>query len=240
MLIIGHRGARKEAPENTIPSFKHAQDSGCVAFELDIQLSRDLGLVVFHDTTLSRTTGKRGRLSSFSQNRLEQIDARYHTARWGEKCPIPSLEGVISSTTDVVHWQFEVKTDSWIKLYILHHKLARLITRYGLQDTATITSFDKRLLRLVQQNYPTLRTGLVSDEGTEAVIADAKELSCHLLAVNRLECSGKLIQQAKKAGLEISTWTVNEVAEAQTMKEWGMDSLITDCPSIMLKEFVSN
>lgn len=74
--IIGHRGARNEAPENTIASFQVAQRNGCDAFELDVRLSRDFQLMVFHDKTLGRTTEHAGRLDDFKAAYLNQLDAR--------------------------------------------------------------------------------------------------------------------------------------------------------------------
>ena len=57
-LIYGHRGARAEAPENTLPSFQKALDAGVTRVELDLHLSADQQLMVIHDPTLKRTTGE--------------------------------------------------------------------------------------------------------------------------------------------------------------------------------------
>ena len=61
MLIYGHRGARGEAPENTLASFASALQAGVTRVELDLHLSADHQLMVIHDPTLQRTTGIRGR-----------------------------------------------------------------------------------------------------------------------------------------------------------------------------------
>ena len=60
MIVIGHRGARGEAPENTLVSFLHAREAGVRHFELDVRLSFDDRPVVIHDDTLLRTTGAPG------------------------------------------------------------------------------------------------------------------------------------------------------------------------------------
>lgn len=62
-LIYGHRGAKGEAPENTLASFQRCLEHGVNRCELDLHLSRDGELMVIHDPTLKRTTGRRGKVT---------------------------------------------------------------------------------------------------------------------------------------------------------------------------------
>lgn len=62
-LIYGHRGAKGEAPENTLASFQRCLEHGVNRCELDLHLSRDGELMVIHDPTLKRTTGRRGKVA---------------------------------------------------------------------------------------------------------------------------------------------------------------------------------
>ena len=62
-LIYGHRGAKGEAPENTLASFEQCLQHGVRRCELDLHLSRDGELMVIHDPTLKRTTGRRGKVA---------------------------------------------------------------------------------------------------------------------------------------------------------------------------------
>ncbi|HAB04983.1 MAG TPA: hypothetical protein DCE35_05745 [Alcanivorax sp.] len=59
--IVGHRGARGEAPENTAAGFQVAMEAGVTEIELDVRLSRDGHLIVVHDANVTRTTGERGK-----------------------------------------------------------------------------------------------------------------------------------------------------------------------------------
>src|SRR5258708_32814116 len=58
-FIVGHRGVRGEAPENTMQAFELAATSGADGVELDVRLCRSGEVVVFHDPTLARMTGGR-------------------------------------------------------------------------------------------------------------------------------------------------------------------------------------
>lgn len=91
-LILGHRGSKGTAPENTLISFKKALLTGCDGLELDVHLSKDGIPVVIHDETVDRTTNAKGLVSSFTLKELKQMDAGkwFNRTFQGEK--IPTLE----------------------------------------------------------------------------------------------------------------------------------------------------
>ena len=69
-VIYGHRGAKGEAPENTLASFQRCLEHGVTRCELDLHLSSDGELMVIHDSTLKHTTGRRGKVSQHSAAEL--------------------------------------------------------------------------------------------------------------------------------------------------------------------------
>lgn len=77
-LVIGHRGAAGEAPENTLASFRLALEQGADAVELDVHMSADGEIIVCHDATVNRTTDGQGAISTMSTAELRQLDA----GRW--------------------------------------------------------------------------------------------------------------------------------------------------------------
>jgi glycerophosphoryl diester phosphodiesterase len=76
--LFAHRGASGEAPENTMPAFQQAADLGIAYIELDVHLTRDGHVVVFHDDTLERTTNGHGQVKDRSLTELQQFDAGYN------------------------------------------------------------------------------------------------------------------------------------------------------------------
>lgn len=229
--IIGHRGARKEAPENTVEGFVHAQLNGCKAFELDIQLSSDDELIVFHDTSLLRITGVRGKASNYSVSELSLLDARGPII-WPSPCAIPSLKEVLHNSPNVEDWQFEVKPSNRITL----DKIVRLLARLYYEDrlvsgTMTITSSSKYLLSRVKTLYPDLRTGLVVEFVGRKAVNHCLKLGCTLLVINDSLCNASLVSEAHAHGIEVSVWTVNKLERMAELKQMGVDSIITDIPS---------
>ena len=237
MLIVGHRGARHEAPENTLNSFVHAYDHGCRRFELDIQLSSDQHLMVFHDTSLKRTTGKRGRLVDFDSDYLKQLDARNNTPGWGSVCPIPSLNEILDALPQVDHWQFEVKPDSRYRLGVITRELSRLIDLYGLHQRATITSSSTWILRTLQSLHPSISTGLVYESRLGNPVKRALALDCDYLCLDKKLVTKKRITNAQNLGMHVSVWTVNDLEEMEKLKALGVDSIITDHPSMAIRRF---
>ncbi len=90
MLIYGHRGARGEAPENTLAGFHRALAAGASRVELDLRLSSDEELVVIHDETVNRTTDGRGLVAHKSVAELARLDARRAGPDWPDPQSVPT------------------------------------------------------------------------------------------------------------------------------------------------------
>jgi glycerophosphoryl diester phosphodiesterase len=230
--IIGHRGARNEAPENTIESFVHAQKNGCRAFELDVQLSADHQLMVFHDTGLIRTTGHRGKLSDFNAEFLQNLDARYGGVFWHEPCAIPTLENLLNACPHAEDWQLEVKPCNRLLSRVIAHKLISLLTsKKKPSGRVTVTSSNTWFLQTIKTLNPEIRTGLVSEFRKSSAVRQAETLGCELLALNQRLCSEGLVSSAHQSGIEVSVWTVNDLNRAKELLQMSVDSIITDVPT---------
>ena len=236
MIIVGHRGARNEAPENTVEGFVHAQQQGCQYFELDIQLSADHELVVFHDTSLKRTTGKRGKLIHQPYSHLKTLDASVNTPNW-HHCNIPNLQKVVNATPHTLHWQFEVKTDSRQRLKILTQHLYHFIIENNLRDKVTVTSSNRWFLAHIKNLHPELSTGYVAEYRFHDPVKTAQKLACDMLAMSVSLASERTVKSAKQAALNVSCWTVNDLPKMEVLKGYGVDSIITDLPTMALEHF---
>ena len=95
MLILGHRGARGHAPENTMASFQAALDMGADGIELDVQMTKDGKVVVCHDHSLERTSNGSGWLVEHTREELRALDfgSWFSPQFAGEK--IPTLREVL-------------------------------------------------------------------------------------------------------------------------------------------------
>ncbi|MCB1660955.1 MAG: glycerophosphodiester phosphodiesterase, partial [Pseudomonadales bacterium] len=96
MLIVGHRGARGEAPENTLSGFKYLKSLGVKALELDINVSQDKQLVVIHDDSLERTTTGTGLVKTHTSNQLAALNACHYFKDWPYHDGVPLLTEVLA------------------------------------------------------------------------------------------------------------------------------------------------
>lgn len=235
MLIYGHRGARGEAPENTLPSFRKALEAGVTRVELDLHLSSDHQLMVIHDPTLKRTTGIKGKIAAHTAAQLMRLDARLGLPGWAEPCPIPTLEQLFRSCPEFDHYQLEVKSGSAAQSRRVMAALTPLVAEFGLQDKVVITSSSRTLLRHVQQQGDGLPTGLVEEYGFLDPVKSALRYGCRFLVLNWKLCTPARVAQAQREGLHVSVWTVNEPQLMLRLRDMGIDSLITDVPNLAMQ-----
>ena len=88
-LVFAHRGAKRAAPENTLPAFEAAIRLGADGIELDVQYSSDGKLVIFHDLSLEKTSNGTGRVSAHTFEELRRLDAGSHAKRESRSTPRP-------------------------------------------------------------------------------------------------------------------------------------------------------
>lgn len=234
MLIIGHRGARGEAPENTLSGFNYLKSLGVLALELDIHVCKDQQLVVIHDDSLERTTTGVGLVKDHSSTDLAALNACIHFKDWPYKDGVPLLQEVLALVSDFSHLQLEVKVKDAQDYVIVGRELAKLWPQFG--HRMVTTSFNINYLAYMQENYPHISRGLlVESDFTGNIIATAQQLDCQLIAPHHSLLNKTLVDAAHQQQLIVSTWTVNETQRMQDLSAMGVDSLITDYPSLALR-----
>lgn len=234
-ILYGHRGARGEAPENTLPSFRKALDAGVMRMELDLHLSSDRQLMVIHDPTLKRTTGLRGKIAQHTATQLMQMDARFALPSWPSACPIPSLKQLFEAFPEIEHYQLEVKSGSINQSRIVLNAVNTLVEAFGLHDRVVITSSSRTLLKVAKESGFALPTGLVEEYGWLDPIRSALRYGCQFLVLNWKLCNPDRISRAQRKGLHVSVWTVNDPALMHRLVDMGVDSIITDVPQLAVK-----
>lgn len=136
--IVGHRGAAGYEAENTIRSFKTAIKVGCDKVELDVRLSKDNRLVVFHDEEVSRVTDGEGFVHELTLAELKELKDTNQK--------IPTLQEVIDCCKGKIDLQIELKANDTTKY------VNDILLKNDLEQHVVITSFDVELLHLSLKN----------------------------------------------------------------------------------------
>ena len=235
--IVGHRGARGEAPENTAAGFQVALEAGVTEIELDVRLSRDGHLIVVHDANVTRTTGERGKAHHYTLSQLEVLDARRNTPGWHSPLGIPSLREVVGLCGPSMRFQFEVKGADRAILHRLAHQLVDFISQRQMNDRVVVTSSHTGFLRMLGTMTAHIERGYVAEYRYQQPTRRAVALGCTWLMPRHTLVTPALMRRARRRNLKVSTWTVNDLTRAERMAELGVDGIITDFPTSFIAHF---
>lgn len=236
MYFVGHRGAAKEAPENTLLGFKFAFDNGVRCFELDVHLTKDGELAVIHDDTLDRTTNGKGHIGGYTMDELKRFDAGVLFPETHSAAQIPCLEEVLTEyATKIELFEIEIKADRPFILDIVCKQLCDLLCDFNIADKTIITSFDPYAIKTVKAIMPNQRCGLISMFYKESDIHLAKSLGCYSTCMPlKTGGSKELVDTAHNLGLKVAGWVANTIQDVDVLIDWGVDSITSDYPTIVL------
>lgn len=230
--IVGHRGAPRLAPENTLASFRAAAGSAVKAVEFDVALTFDSRPIVFHDSELSRTTNGHGLLAETTLETISGLDAGtwFDPSFSGEV--VPTLEEAIDLLTELdLAANIELKPDPGREVETAHLAL-RVAKDCWPEDKPppVITSFSRVALAAAKEEAPDWPRGLcfelLPEDWTDALASLDASLACP----NADRLTADQAASLLAAGIEVMAWTVNEPDQAQKLLQWGVSSLCTDVP----------
>jgi glycerophosphoryl diester phosphodiesterase len=230
-LVIAHRGASAEAPENSLAAFHLARAHAADGIELDVMRCGSGEVVVFHDDDLTRLGGRPGLVRHSSFDELRTIDL-------GNSERIPLLSEVLAELGPDLLVNIELKTaPTWRER--LHDDglaiaVADLILSHGLPERALVSSFDPLLLARFRVRAPRVATGLLF--AREQALPYRHGWPAHALHPTAMHPEAVLVdKQAVDRWHErqqlVNVWTVDDPAELRWLAALGVDGLITNRPA---------
>ena len=231
--VTAHRGFSRVAPENTMPAFQAALDSGADYIELDVQLTRDGQLVVFHDDTIERTTNGRGVLTNYTYEQLQAFSAGAWFGKDGEfsDVKIPLFDEVLDLVGRDILLNIEIKRSGNVNATA--EKVVELIEAHGIEDSCYVTSFSYPALKKVKKLNPKIKTGLIANLATATSYSHLPYIDA--VSMNYLFVNQSVVNSAHHNGKRIFVWTVDRQSEMQKMMALGVDNIITNRPDKALE-----
>lgn len=226
-LIIAHRGASGDAPENTLASFALAVEMGCDMVELDVRRTKDGHIVVIHDATLQRTTTGTGFVHEHTLSELRQLDA----GSWfsedfrGER--IPTLREALQTVKHRCAVNIEIKTGPSEDPGIVDVLLDELEKVDFPPEHVIVSSFDARVLARLQTFAPFLpRAFLFHRRPQDLGSIDSPILHPHWQVIGP-----QFMNWVRKAKRQVNVWTVDDPNVWEHMISEGVDGIITNYPA---------
>jgi len=239
--LIGHRGDPSRFPENTLPSLAGALEVGARSVEFDVRMAACGTPVLFHDSTLERTTDGTGTLEEYTHAELLDLDAGgwFHPSFRGTR--VPTLEAALRTTLHAPaprrarRVYMELKS---IREAADLPRILEILRRMEAMENVVAISMDYSLLRTLRSLSPELKLGYVADdetsldEGLQAVRLDRRALldPDHDLLRGHPVRTSRWVEE----GIRLVTWTVNEESHARELLALGVRRLATDNPGGLL------
>jgi glycerophosphoryl diester phosphodiesterase len=223
-LVLGHRGASRAAPENTLEAFRLARELGADGVELDVRRTSDGVLVVHHDPA-------REGLGVLRALRLDEVRSA---------CPdIPTVDEALDELSGMVvnlelkclPWEPDADPEREVLAAVLD-----VIDRRSLADRVIVSSFDLGVVVDTRTRAPSLPAAwLTLGVPLADVLARAVDLGLQYVHPDhRASLIGgkQSIDAFAREGIAVNVWTVNEPDEMAALADAGVAGIVTDVPDV--------
>ena len=230
--VIGHRGAKAYAPENTLASIHVAADLGIEWVEIDVKLTKDGTAIIFHDDELDRCTNMSGLVAQTDWETISELDAGtwFSESFMGEK--IPTLEQAL----DVI-----LQRNLGVNLEIKPCPGREKETAEVMLDIATriwpddkppplISSFSHVSLESALDMIPEWPRGMLMEEHLKNWKELADYLEATTINVDGRKAQREEIEEYIDSRRPVMAYTINDPLLAQQLIRWGVDAVFSDNP----------
>jgi glycerophosphoryl diester phosphodiesterase len=238
-LVVGHRGASADLPENTLLAFEGAIAAGADMVELDVRLSSDEVPVIMHDADVGATTDGSGFVHTLSLAQLKRLDASHGTAPPTE---VPTLEEALQLLSGRAGVNVEIKNlpgepsfDSPREAVV--GATLDLLDRTPFEGPVLISSFNWLSIERVRTLAPGLATGFLAPAMIDpwaGLVYVRGEGHAYVLpqAPGLLEAGAGFVDEAHGAGVLVGTWTVDDPETIDALFRMGADAIATNRPDV--------
>lgn len=214
MKIIGHRGARGLAPENTIAAFKKAIDHKVDEVEIDLRVTKDNVVVLHHDKYLRDRSGNILNIADSSYLELKEHKSDLATLK--------ELLKVASSTPLYIEVKPRVNTMPII------NELAQV-------KNISLGSKSQKTLRELHKALPDIEKIVIHPWSGVIATHRARQVKTKRISMNKIGLWGGYIKMVSRSGYKLSTYTLNDPKKAKRWEKSGLYGVVTDYPDLFEK-----
>ncbi|MBT3295755.1 MAG: glycerophosphodiester phosphodiesterase [Verrucomicrobia bacterium] len=239
--IVAHRGASRDAPENTLAAFNLAWEQGADAIECDVHLTKDGQIAVIHDANTERVAGTKLVVAHSTLEELQALNVAAFRDDACAPCKVPALRDVLATVPSGKHIYIEIKSGPDLVPILLEQLEASDIDR----EHVVVISFNAATLHACKRLAPTLKTFLLVQLQLDAAGTPRPSMmtlleSLLMTKADALSVGGSVpeayVVELAAKGYEWHTWTLDTVAEARQAIRAGAESVTTNIPALMKGE----
>ena len=248
--VIAHRGDSKHFPENTIEAFTSAVKMNIDVIETDVHLSKDNIVVIWHDETLDRNTNGSGRIEDHVLSELLEFDAGYtFTKDEGKTFPfrgkgvkLCTLEEALEKCPNQ-RFNIDLKTND-LKIV---DEFIKIVRKHNAEDRVCCASFHLSNLQAIREKAPDILTSVTTKEVIPLLLKQKLNILSKKLAERKIifqvpvaqgvikVITPRFIKMMHERGAVIMVWTINDEMEMERLFKLGVDSIMTDDPTTVIK-----
>ena len=226
VLVLAHRGAAAEAPENTLAAFRLAGEQRTDFVELDVQESSDGVVLVVHDVDLMKVGRSPLKIWESTAERLRAVDIGSAFSPAFSDQRVPTLAEALAACKGVSKVDIELKDYGHDQR--LEERVVEIVEAAGMQDHIVTMSLSHEMVEKMKSLRPAWTAGLL----TAKALGDLTRLPADFLAVESRMATRRFIRSAHAAEKPVYVWTVDDPHRMVRMIGLGVDGLITNRPAL--------
>ncbi len=221
VMVIAHRGACTEAPENTLRAFEQAVDAGAEMIEFDTHKTLDNHVVVIHDRSTARTSNVDIMIHASTLEQVREVSLE-------DGLQIPTLEEVFVQFKGKIYFQIEVTETE------MAPEVIALIDKYDVYDQCFISSFLDRTLPTYKNSKKKIMLAYISHE-QNSLFRKAAKLELDGVHPQYKMLTPELVSKFHSKNLFVNPWPVDSPEDWEYLIKCGVDGLITNYPRELCK-----
>ena len=229
-LIIAHRGDVARAPENTLPAFSSALEAGADGIELDVRVTRDSQLVVYHDRGLGRLGGRRGLVSNatLAEMRAMDVGGWFSPEFAGERTP------TLDEVFELLPADFLINVEMKAVIHnmrLIAHRVVEVIRRHNRWDSTLVASFNPISLWELRRIEPRIMRGYIWSRRHPPPISSrifSPLVKAHWYDPSDTSFNQRLMRNVRARGIRTLAWDVDFGRDLLAMARERLDATVTD------------
>lgn len=229
---VAHRGFSMAAPENTMPSFQKAIEAGANMLEMDVMLTGDNHVIVFHDFSVGRTTNGTGLVKKLNLSHIRSLDAGMWFSHKYVSEQVPLLDEVLELARGKVRLNVEMKHRRRNGAAALVDRCLKIVDRHRMNDDVLFSSFNLEALRHLHDRSPHLRIAPLYRHNLNPTRRSFPlRYGAQGVVLNHLFLNRATVDQFHRLGIHVFVYTVNNLRRIEKMFRIGVDGIVSDNPA---------